>query len=259
LTPNRTKHVSWAIIALWLAIWFAVTESGLVKPFRLPKPAEVVQAAFDVRNDIVQHTLATVARLLIGYTLGVTVGVLGGLLLRALPRLNNAIYPIIESWRPVPTVALVPFFLVWFGFAELGKILLIVLGVALIIIVSTYEAIGNIKPVFVRAAFALGATKSQMFRTVIIPGMLPELRSGLRISIAAGFGLVIVSELMGAEYGLGQLIDIARRTFSSQTILLAILLIGGIAVLLDKIIQFTIDSLTGWSVSSRTVINLRDT
>src|SRR5207249_1282021 len=101
----------------------------------------------------------TTLRLVIGYFLGVIVGTAGGVLLRYSSVIDDTFYPLVESWRPVPTVALVPFFVLWFGFAEIGKILLVLLGVALVIIVTTYEAIGNIKPVYVKAAYSLGASK----------------------------------------------------------------------------------------------------
>jgi ABC-type nitrate/sulfonate/bicarbonate transport system permease component len=252
-----SKWRPWLAVLVLLVLWLAITETGLVKPFRLPRPGEVVRAAFDVRNEIAKHTIATVLRLLVGYGTGVALGISGGFLLRSSTFFNETLYPLVESWRPVPTVALVPFFILWFGFSEAGKILLTLLGVALVVVVSTYEAIGNIKPIFVKAAYSLGATKRQMLRTVMLPGILPELRSGLRIALATGFGLVVVSELMGADYGLGQLIDIARRTFSTQTIALAIFLIGGIAVALDKLIEISMDRLTYWSVGSKQAIHLK--
>lgn len=256
---SRRRWLSYVGLLFVLLLWFCVTQFGLVQPFRLPRPVEVIRAAFDVRNEIIQHTIATLLRLVVGYVCGVFVGVLGGFFLRSSHLVNQILYPMIESWRPVPTVALVPFFILWFGFAETGKILLVLLGVALVVVVSTYEAIGNVKPVYVKAAYCLGASKRQMMMTVLLPAILPELRSGLRIAIAAGFGLVVVSEIMGADYGLGQLIDISRRTFSTQTIMLAIFLIGTIALLLDKLIQKCLDSITRWSVGSKQAIELKQT
>ena len=255
-TSYRFWH-SYVGLLVVVGLWFSITQFGLVKPFRLPHPIEVIRAAFDVRNEIIQHTAATLFRLLIGYALGVLLGIVSGFFLRSSQPINEIFYPMIESWRPVPTVALVPFFILWFGFAEIGKILLVLLGVALVIVVSTYEAIGNVKPVYVKAAYSLGASKRQMMLTVLLPAILPELKSGLRIALASGFGLVVVSEIMGADYGLGQLIDIARRTFSTQTIMLAILLIGTIALLLDKVIQKSLNSLTRWSVGSKQAIELK--
>jgi ABC-type nitrate/sulfonate/bicarbonate transport system permease component len=248
---------SCAGFVLILTVWVGLTELHLVKSFRLPPPLQVIQAAFDVKNELLQHIEATTARLLAGYVLGVTLGLAGGFALRYSSKLNEIAYPVIESWRPVPTVALVPFFILWFGFSEFGRIFLISLGVAFIMLISTYEAIGNLKPIYVKAAYSLGASKRQVFTTIFLPGILPELRSGLRISIAIGFGLVVVAEMMGADYGLGQLIDIARRTFSTQTIILAIFIIGIIALILDKLVQMILNRLTRWAGSAQDAIQTK--
>lgn len=242
---------------LILIAWVGLTELHVVRQFRLPPPLQVIKAAFDVKNELLQHIGATTARLLVGYVLGAALGLAGGFALRYSSKLNDIAYPVIESWRPVPTVALVPFFILWFGFSEFGRLLLISLGVAFIMLISTYEAIGNLKPIYVKAAYSLGASKRQVFTTILLPGILPELRSGLRISIAIGFGLVVVAEMMGADYGLGKLIEIAKRTFSTQTIILGIFAIGSIALILDKLVQVILNRLTRWAGSAQDAIQTK--
>lgn len=233
-----------------LMFWFFSTHFGLIKPLYLPKPIKVFEALFDIKNNIFKHILASSIRLIFGYILGIFTGIYIGLKMRASKNVENLLYNTIESWRPIPPVALVPFFILWFQFSTFGKIFLVSLGVALIMIVTTYEAAGNVKPIYLKAAYSLGASNKKVFKSVVLPALIPELTSGLRISIAVGFGLVVVSELMGAKYGLGYLINISRVTFSTHTIFLCIIIIGLISVIFDKIIQFVTNKLTRWSQKS---------
>src|SRR5262249_40366821 len=133
---------------------------------------------------------------------------------------------IIESWRPIPPVALIPFFLLLFGFSEIARILLITIGVTLVIVVSAKEAIGNIRPVLVKAAYTLGADDFAVLKHVILPAILPELISGLRIGLAWAMGLAVIAEFMGAETGLGYLLNVAKTTNALDRVLLLVFVIG---------------------------------
>lgn len=247
IKTKKDSYLGFVIPTILLLVWYIVTEIGLIKTLFLPHPFSVFEAAIDTKNSILIHAISTLLRLVFGCIIGLCVGFLLGLLMKYSHTIDRLLYKLIESWRPIPAVALIPFFLLWFGFSNFGKILLVTLGVALIMVVNTYEAVNNVKPIFIKAAYSLGAKKLEIFKTVIIPAILPELKSGLRISLATGFGLVIVSEFMGADYGLGYLINISKITFSTHTILLAILIIGIIAVFLDKIVQRIANRLTTWA------------
>lgn len=244
---QNNKLISFIIPILFIIIWFIVTELGIIKTLYLPHPISVIKAAFDTKNTLLIHTLYTIFRLVIGYFLGIILGFLVGLLMKYSKLIDRLFYKLVESWRPVPPVALVPFFILWFGFSSFGKILLVTLGVSLIMVVNTYEAINNVKPIYLKAAYSLGATKFRIYKSVIIPAIIPELKAGFRISLAIGFSLVIVSEFMGAEYGLGYLINVSKITFSTHTILLSIIIISFIAVFIDIAIQFLTDCLTKWA------------
>lgn len=252
----KYKLISILSIIFILMLWVFLTKSGIVKPLYFPHPEEVFQAIGSIGINIFGHIIATVYRILAGFLIGAFIGVGVGLLMSY----NNYIYSglnyIIESWRPIPPVALLPFFILWFGFSDFGKIFLVSFGCALIMVVNTVEAIRNVKPIYLRAAYSLGADKRKVFKTVIFPGILPELKSGLRISIALSISLVIVSEFMGANQGLGYLINISKITFSTQTILFGIFLIGIISSSLDFAIRKSMDCLTKWTEKSEEALGL---
>ena len=111
--------------------------------------------------------------------------------------------PLVESIRPVPVIAMIPFFLMWFGIDETGKFILITLGVFAILVVSTVEAVRNVPSKYILAAQTLGASKWQRFRTIIVPAIVPELVGPLRVAAALSFTLVVAAEFMGAQTGIG--------------------------------------------------------
>jgi len=252
----RSILISISSLLFIFLLWVFLAESGIVRPLYFPHPEEVIQAIVNIGPAIFSHIFATMYRILAGFFMGVFLGVGIGLWMSY----NNYVYAalnyIIESWRPIPPVALLPFFILWFGFSDFGKIFLVTLGCALIMVVNTIESVRNVKPIYLRAAYSLGADKKKAFQTVIIPGILPELKSGLRISIALSVSLVIVSEFMGANQGLGYLINISKITFSTQTILFGIFLIGLISAGFDFVIRKLMDHLTKWSEKSEEALGL---
>ena len=233
-----------------LALWFTITSSGLIKPLYLPTPQSVTVSLLTVKDSMLNHVGSTLLRIIVGYVLGITLGLLFGLVMSYNKYVFAFFNSIIESARPVPPVALIPFFILWFGFSNIGKIVFVMLGVALIIIVNTIEAVQNVNPTYIRAAYSLGTTKLRIFSSVILPAIVPELRSGLRIALALAVSLVIVSEFLGADTGIGYLINISKVTFNTPAILLSIVILGMMSWILDVILQTMLNRMTQWSEKS---------
>ena len=99
----------------------------------------------------------TTYRMLLGWSLGVALGISVGLAMSYSRVLRSILDPLIESFRPVPVIALLPFFILWFGIDEIGKIVMILLGTFMIMVVNTYESVINVNPIYIRAAESLGA------------------------------------------------------------------------------------------------------
>jgi ABC-type nitrate/sulfonate/bicarbonate transport system permease component len=236
-------------IALYLAVWFLITEQGfgLVPPIKFPSPWMVIQAAIRTADLIPGDIAATLLRVICGFVVGTALGLGLGLLMSYSKKAQFFFDPLVESMRPVPVIAMIPFFLMWFGIGETGKFLLITLGVFAIIVVSTVEAVRNVPGIYMKAAHSLGANKLQRFRTIIIPAIVPELVGPLRVSAALSFTLVVAAEFMGAQAGLGYRILEARRLFNTDVILLGITIIGLLSAISDTAIRYFTAYLTRWS------------
>jgi ABC-type nitrate/sulfonate/bicarbonate transport system permease component len=253
-TPRMTmwrsgKWLGLLSVMLYFAAWFAVTAQGfnLVRPIKFPSPIMVVQAAVRTADLIPLDALATVSRVSFGFIVGTLLGLGLGLAMSYNKKVYYFFDPLVESIRPVPVIAMIPFFLMWFGIGEAGKLLLITLGVFAIIVVSTVEAIKNVPKIYILAAQTLGASKLQLFRTVLVPAFIPQLIGPMRVAAALSFTLVVAAEFMGANAGLGFRILEARRLFSTDVIMLGVVLIGILSAIADALIRRGAAYLTRWS------------
>ena len=245
-------YLSLIAIALWFGIWFAITEDGfaLMRPIMFPSPAKVIDAVGRISHLLAEDVAMTMVRVLVGFTLGTLLGIGLGLQMAYNRKVFHFFNPLVESIRPVPVIAMIPFFLMWFGITEPGKLLLITLGVFAIVVVSTLEAVRNVPPIFLRAGETLGASKYQLFRTIIIPAVIPELIGPLRVAAALSYTLVVAGEFMGAQSGLGFRIMEARRLFNPDVILVGVVVITGLSAITDTLIRKVTGYITRWSERS---------
>ena len=241
--------MSIASVVLYLLFWVLITEDGLglVKPIKFPSPSMVAAAAVNTSSVIATDVLATSLRVLSGLFTGVLLGVGLGLLMCFSKKVFYFFDPIIESARPVPVIAMIPFFLMWFGINETGKFLLVVMGVFSIMVVNTIESVRNVPPIYTRAAETLGANRGTIYRRIIIPAIVPALIGPLRVAAAMSFTLVVAAEFMGAQAGMGYRILEARRMFNTDVIFLGVVMFGILSSIFDIVIRRTTGYMTRWS------------
>ena len=232
-----SSAISATVIAGLVGLWFLVSWRGWIPPLYLPPPWRVAEAAFDVQPNVFVQALYTTTLIVTGLTSGTVLGIAVGLLVRQSFVARSILTRLIESSRPVPVVALIPFFILWFGFSWLGKFVLVSLGTFLIVVVGVTEAIDHLDPVFLRVAVSFGATNGQFLFRGALPAIMPPLLAPLRIALAAAATLAVVSEYMGATVGLGHVINNALSTFASHTVFLCALLLGAIGGLLDWLLR----------------------
>jgi ABC-type nitrate/sulfonate/bicarbonate transport system permease component len=241
--------LTWIGPLIVLALWFVVGEAALVSSLLLPPPHALLSKLRDLGLEIVWHTAATYARIIVCFGIGFSVGFALGLLMQFSQPAYVLLDGVIESWRPVPVIAFIPFAILLFGFSETGKIIVGSIGVALIIVVATVEAVERTP----RAILLLGMTarlsRRDIFSSLIIPSVLPQLKAGARVALAVVATLVIAAEFMGANYGLGYLINTARVTLSTATIFLCILLLGIINAVLDMLLRRLFDRIGWWEIA----------
>lgn len=235
----------------FIAVWALLAYTRLIDPLLLPPPQRVLMAISDIGPALLLHAGATIARIGVGFGVALAVGCSIGLWMQRNRIAYGILDGVIETWRPVPPVALIPFFILAFGFSEGGRLLLVVLGTMLIVVVTVVEALDRVSPALIQFGLVSGLKKRQLFRQILVPAAVPNTRAGLRVALATCTTIVVASEFLGAQYGLGYLINVSKVTLTTPTIFLCVILLGLIGFAFDTALRGIIGSLTAWEYSSK--------
>lgn len=228
------------------ALWISLKQFGLVSDRYLPAPDAVIRACWELEPNAFLHLAFTACRLVAGFIAGVATGVLLGIAITKSKLLAHLVGPMLDSMRSVPAIAIVPFFLLWFGFSEHGKILLVITGIAFNITIATNQVLMDI-PEKHRILFnSFGIAPNTMILDYSLPRIMETLLPTVRFSLSTAMGVVIVSELLGSQIGLGYLIQTARSTFSMHVIFLATIMLGVLNALVDRVITCLWDRSIYW-------------
>jgi ABC-type nitrate/sulfonate/bicarbonate transport system permease component len=232
LAPSRAFRLKLIAVLGFLALWSAVSTAvillKLFNPIFLPGPWVVAGAlvTLAVKGQLWGHIAATLERVAIGFSTGAVLAVGIGLPTGYFRVIRNLVEPVVELLRPIPPLAMLPLFLVWVGIGETSKVGFITYATFFPMFLTTVHAVGQMDPLLVRAAQSLGARPSQLFFRVILPAALPDVLTGLRLGIALSFFVIVISEFIGAEQGLGFLINDGRSFFLVPQMLGAAVLLG---------------------------------
>jgi ABC-type nitrate/sulfonate/bicarbonate transport system permease component len=252
LTRRRTLTLRIGAVALFIALWSVL--AGLVvllrlfNPIFLPGPWLVLGALVELaaKGQLWIHVTATLERVAIGFGTGAALGVALGLAAGHLAPVRNVVEPLIELLRPIPPLAVLPLFIVWVGIGEPSKIGFITYATFFPIFLTTVTGVRQIDPVLVRAARSLGAGGLALFTRVILPAALPDILTGLRLGVALAFFVIVISEFIGAEQGLGFLINDGRNFFLVPQMLGAAVVLGLLGYAGNALVRLLERRLTGW-------------
>lgn len=217
-----------AFLAFWSLLSGAVMMLKLFNPIFLPGPWLVLGNVLDmaIRGQLWIHLAATLERVALGFGAGAVLGVGLGLAAGHLTPIRHIVEPLVELLRPIPPLAMLPMFIVWVGIGEISKVGFITYATFFPIFLTTITGVRQIDPILLRAAQSLGARGVGLFTRVILPAALPDILTGLRLGVALAFFVIVISEFIGAEHGLGYLINDGRNFFLVPQMLGAAVLLG---------------------------------
>jgi NitT/TauT family transport system permease protein len=169
----------------------------------------------------------------VGFAVGACLALPLGLLMGASPRIYNWLNPLVQVLRPIPPIAYIPLAILWFGLGNPPAIFLIAVGAFFPVLINTIAGVRQVDGIYLRAARNLGASQATMFIRVILPASVPYILSGVRIGIGTAFIVVIVSEMIAVNNGLGFRILEAREYFWSDKIIAGMISIGMLGLAID--------------------------
>jgi ABC-type nitrate/sulfonate/bicarbonate transport system permease component len=238
---SRVGHF-W-LLAVFLIVWQLVSEYGQrINPqldVMLPPPTAVVSAASELlrRGVLLIHVRDSLYRVLLAVGAAAVLGVPLGLAMGWSKRFRAAVDPLLEFVRPIPPLAWIPLSILWFGIGDAQIVYIIFLAAFFPVVLNSMAGARDVDAYLVRASLSLGASRRELFTTVVLPAALPSIFTGLRIGLGIGWMALVAGELVAAPSGLGYMINNARTLFRSDYILLGMVLIGLLGLLLDYVMR----------------------
>lgn len=250
-SPSRRRSLRVAKSALIpiviIAVWTTVSQLGLVRPLFMPTPSQLWGSLVGLWPLLPGAITSTLTMTISGFAAGTIGGAAMGLTMAYSVRVRDFVGPLFDFLRPVPIFALIPLFVLWFGIGRTPQVLLVALGCAVILGVTTLEAVRNVPHIYVAAAMTLGASRRRIYRTVVLPWVLPHLIGAVRVAAAAAWGLGVAAEFMGSQQGLGYLIILQQTYLRTAGIIVIVLIYSLLAVGMDLTIAGAERRLTRWT------------
>jgi len=229
-----------AFFALLLLFWEAAFRAKIWSPVLLPSPRQVASylkgAAID--GTLVKATVITMRRLLIGYFIGLVVGLPVGLLTARWKVFGDTVGTMALGLQTLPSVCWVPLALLWFGQTEAAMLFVVVMGTLWSVVIATETGVRNVPPIYRRAALTMGSQRLHMWFKVILPAALPFIVSGMKQGWAFAWRSLMAAEIFVTiltGFGLGQLLHYGRELSAMDQVIAIMLVIVVIGLLADKI------------------------
>jgi NitT/TauT family transport system permease protein len=235
-----------------VALWQSVSSLGWVNEHVLPSPWAVVTRwwayllpakpfaevggnwfLWAISGELLLDASGSMYRVLVGFAVGAGLALPLGLVMGASPRVYAWLNPLAQVLRPIPPIAYIPLAILWFGLGNPPAIFLIAIGAFFPVLINTIAGVRQVDGIYLRAARNLGANQQTMFLRVILPAAVPYILSGVRIGIGTAFIVVIVSEMIAVNNGLGFRILEAREYFWSDKIIAGMISIGMLGLAID--------------------------
>lgn len=246
--------ISWCTVAVIVLLWVIAPYAGWINPLFFPTLPQLLKA-FDslwhqgyLDMTLGQHIEASLLRILTALVFALITAIPLGIVM-GLNRVAKAVVdPLIDFYRPVPPLAYLPLIVIWFGIGEVSKILLIYLAIFAPLVISASEAVRRVDQNRIQVVRCLGASYWQVIRMVILPAILPDLLTGLRIALGVGWSTLVAAELIAANRGLGFMVESAAQYLATEIVVAGIILIAGIALIIEFGLRQLQKHFVSWSV-----------
>jgi ABC-type nitrate/sulfonate/bicarbonate transport system permease component len=245
MTRTALQYLPLLLLAV---LWEALARLNIVDSLALPPLTRVAVAWVDLVRDgeLVDNGMVSLYRASAGLLLAIVVGGGLGMAMARWRLLDVFVNPLVELFYPLPKSALIPITVLWLGFGDGSKILLIFLGCMIPVTIGAYNGARGSEQVLVWSARSMGASRLRMMWDVVMPSALPELLNGIRTALALAFILLVSSELIAAQQGFGYLIGYLGATGSYESMYAVVLTVALLGFAADRVYQFIMQWLLRW-------------
>jgi len=242
--PGRRPAAAWIAFALVVVCWQAGSSLGYLSDIILPSPAQIGAALWGLikSGDLWRHLSASLSRLFSGWLLGTLTGLSIGFTIGMFTLARSVGLSFVSALFPIPKIALLPLFIIWFGIGEPSKVATIFFGVFFPTVINTYSAVDNVSRSLIRMGQSFGLSTFAIVTKIVLPGSLPGIFAGFRVSAAIGIILLVAAEMIGAEYGIGALVLMAGNLMQTDLLLAGVVMLS----LLGLTIGFVLTKAERW-------------
>jgi ABC-type nitrate/sulfonate/bicarbonate transport system permease component len=233
-TPTPRRALPWIVFAVVIALWQAASDSGLLPSLFMPSPLSVVKALVALWQDgtLVGHVTASLGRIVPGWLIGTAAGLSVGLAMGIFSAARAAGIPIVSALFPIPKIALLPLLILWFGIGEPSKIATIALGVFFPTTISAYTACDSVPRNLIRMGQSFGLPARDIVAKILLPGAMPGILAGFRISSSVALLLVVAAEMIGAQQGIGAFVLMAGSLMQTDQLLAGVVMLSVLGLLI---------------------------
>lgn len=246
--PGTRRWAPWLAFALIIGCWEAACRLGWLPPLFMPAPSEVVKALNTLLVDgkLVAHVTASLKRIVSGWILGSIAGVAIGFAMGIFVVARSVGLPIVSALFPIPKIALLPLFILWFGIGEPSKIATIGLGVFFPTVVSAFSAVDNVPRNLIRMAQSFGLSTRMIVFKVILPGAMPGILAGFRITSSIALILVVSAEMIGAQVGIGAFVLAAGNLMQIDQLIAGVVMLSLLGLAVSALLSLTEKIVLRW-------------
>jgi NitT/TauT family transport system permease protein len=246
---ERLRSFSRATITLLVAaaLYEALARSGWFAPALMPTLPKIAATLVSALADgtLIAHAAATLYRVLVGLALAIVVGLPLGILMGRFRAVENFVLPLASALMPIPSLAWVPVFILWFGLGNTVSILIVFYAALFPMLLNTWTGVRAVNPLWLRAAGAMGANEQALFWKVIIPGASPFIITALRQAFLRAWIAVIGAEMLAAsDFGLGWIIFDAKEFLNADLMLASLAVIGAIGFVFERLVFGSLERFT---------------
>jgi NitT/TauT family transport system permease protein len=230
------------------AVWAAVSMSGVMRAGLIPTPIAVFSVMFEglASGSLLNDLIVSTRRVVIGLAIGMVAAIPVGFVLGWFPKARITFNPLVNFFRALPPIALVPLVVIYFGIGELGRESILVYGAFFATVIIVYEGVAGIEEKYVRAGQTLGADRAEIFTKIVFPLSLPHIFTAARVSLGIAWSSLVAAELVAAQDGLGASIQNASNFLDVPRMYAGIILIGIAALAMDLIIRIIAARVLRW-------------
>ena len=246
--PNTRRWMSCFVFLIIIAILELGTRTGLISSLTLPKPSDVLGKIIELFDTgmLFKHLVPSILRLIVGAFIGISLGITIGTLIGLFSYIRSGFVPVIAAIFPIPKIALLPLFVIWFGIGEGSKYALIALGTFTPTVVATYGAVDNVDRTLIRMGQSFGLSWFSIVYKIVIPGAMPGILSGLRISLAIAIILLVAAEMLGAEFGIGAYILLAGSLYDLERLFAGVTILSLLGITVNILVTFLEQKILKW-------------